>query len=103
MVAPASLVFHGVTDPKIAIDWGRSGFQTAIYPVCIDGITRDPVREPKVWLDRSYYHWRIRLNWPEDGEISFGAVGYTQTLLAEPILSDTQHLSLKQRSRRTSR
>jgi hypothetical protein len=24
-VAPATLVFHGVTDPKIDIDWGRLG------------------------------------------------------------------------------
>ena len=31
-VAPATLVFHGVTDPKIAIDWGRSGFHVALHP-----------------------------------------------------------------------
>ena len=37
------------------------------------------------------------------GEIAFGAVGFTQTLLAEPILTDKQHLSLRERSRLTRR
>jgi hypothetical protein len=31
-VAPATLAFHGVTDPKIDIDWGRSGFQVDCMP-----------------------------------------------------------------------
>ena len=101
MIAPASLVFHGVTDPRIGIDWGRSGFQTAIHHVSIDRITRELIHDQKVFLDRPYYHWKIKLNWPEDGEISFGAVGYSQMLLAEPVISTKQHLSLKERSRRT--
>jgi hypothetical protein len=32
-VAPATLLFHGVTDPRIAIDWGDSGLQIALHPV----------------------------------------------------------------------
>lgn len=43
-IAPANLVFHGVTDPQIAIRWGDSGFQTAIHHACIDQITREAVR-----------------------------------------------------------
>jgi hypothetical protein len=100
-IAPAALVFHGVTDPKINVDWGNSGFQTVMHHVCIDEISRERVQGQKVHLGRPYYHWRIRLNWPKDGEISFGAVGYTQTLLAEPIISGRQHLLLKERSRQT--
>jgi hypothetical protein len=41
-VAPATLAFHGVTDPRIRIDWGDSGFQVAPHAVSIDRIERDP-------------------------------------------------------------
>jgi len=57
----------------------------------------------KVRLGRPYYSWRIRLNWPDSSEIAFGAVGFTQTLRAEPVLSERQHLSLKERGRLTGR
>jgi len=98
-VAPATLVFHGVTDPKIDIDWGRSGF----HPVSIGTLEREPIENQKVHLGRPYYSWRIRLNWPDSSEIAFGAVGFTQTLRAEPVLSERQHLSLKERGRLTGR
>ena len=42
-VAPATLVFHGVTDLKIAIDWGDSGDRTALHDGSIEAITREPV------------------------------------------------------------
>ena len=102
-VAPATLAFHGVTDPRIMIDWGDSGFQVALHEVSIDRIERERVREQKVYLDRPYYRWSIRLNWPRAGEIAFGAVGFTQTLLAEPVLTTKQHLSLRERNRLTRR
>src|SRR5262245_13225591 len=60
-VAPATLVFHGVTDPRIAVDWGPSGHQVAIHPMAIHRIGREPVRDQRVYLDRSYYHWTIEL------------------------------------------
>ena len=96
-VAPATLAFHGVTDPRIGIDWGNSGFRVALHGIAIDRIERERVADQKVFLDRPYYAWRIRLNWPEAGEITFGAVGFTQTLLAEPVVTDRQHLSLGER------
>ena len=102
-IAPATLAFHGVTDPKIAISWGETGFQASIFQPSIGKIVREPIADQKVFLDRPYYRWRIALNWPEGGEITFGAVGFTQTLLAAPIISDRQHLSLKERSRLTGR
>ena len=102
-VAPATLVFHGVTDPKIDINWGRSGFQVALHPASIATIEREAVREQKVYLDRPYYRWRIGLSWPDASEITFGAVGFTQTLRAEPILTERQCLSLKERNRLTNR
>ena len=97
-VAPATLVFHGVTDPKIDIDWGRSGFQVALHPVSIGSVEREPIQDQNVHLDRPYYRWRIRLNWPDGGEIAFGAVGFTQSLRAEPVLTDNQCLSLRERT-----
>jgi hypothetical protein len=102
-VAPATLVFHGVTDPKIEIDWGRSGFQVSLHPASIGHVERELVRDQKVYLDRPYYRWRIRLNWPDTSEISFGAVGFTQTLRAEPVLKEQQCLSLSERNRLTAR
>jgi hypothetical protein len=102
-VAPATLVFHGVTDPKIDIDWGHSGHQASVHPASMDGIERELLQDQKVFLDRPYYRWRIRLNWPESGGIAFGAVGFTQTLHAEPVLTDKQCLSRSERSRLTRR
>src|SRR5574341_1497260 len=63
-VAPATLTFHGVTDLKITIDWGNSGFQNAIHEVSIGCIQRQVIQDQKVYLDRPYYEWRIQVNWP---------------------------------------
>ncbi len=91
-VAPATLVFHGVTDLKIAIDWGDSGDRTMLHNVSIAGITREPVPDQEGYPVREHYRWQIALNWPEGGEIGFGAHGFTQTLRAEPVLLDEQWL-----------
>jgi hypothetical protein len=96
-VAPAIIVFHGVTDPRINIDWGRSGFQVSLHPASIDRIEREPIENQKVYLDRAYYRWRIGLNWPDSGEITFGAVGFTQTLRAEAVVTERQYLSRAER------
>jgi len=102
-VAPATVVFHGVTDPKIDIDWGHSGFQAALHPMSIGKLERERIQDQKVYLDRPYYRWRICLNWPDGGLITFGAVGFTQTLRAEPILSQNQRLSRRERLGLTGR
>ncbi len=96
-VAPASLTFHHVTDLNIAIDWGDSGGQTALHEVSIDALTRERVEHQKICLDRPYYRWRIALNWPQGGEIGFGASGFTQSLRAEPLLCDQQRLAPAER------
>lgn len=97
-VAPASLTFHHVTDLKIAVDWGDSGSRTALHEVSVDALTRDRVEDQKICLDRPYYRWRIALNWPQGGEIAFGASGFTQTLRAQPLLQDQQKLSPAERA-----
>ena len=99
-VAPAELVFHGVTDPEVGIRWGQSGFQVSLSLPSIDRIERALVQDQRVFLDRPYYRWRVGLNWPDGGELAFGAVGFTQTLLGEPLLTqDRQHLTLSERAR----
>jgi len=96
-VAPATLTFHGVTDLRIDVEWGNGALQAAIHPISIDRIERERVEEQKVFLDRPYYRWRIQCNWPAGGELVFGAVGFTQGLRAEPVLSVRQHLTRHER------
>ena len=98
-VVPATLAFHGVTDPRIDVSWGETGFQVSIFEPSIGQIERELVENPKVFLDRLHYRWRIALNFPEGGEITFGAVGFTQKFLAEPVLCEKQHLSFTERHR----
>jgi hypothetical protein len=98
-VAPARLVFHGVTDPSVSIRWSEGDLQAAIHPLSIDHIERKLVTDQRVYLDRPYYSWRVILNWPRGGEIAFGAVGFTQTLLGQPLLTFRQHLTRAERSR----
>jgi hypothetical protein len=90
-LAPAALTFHGVTDLKIGVDCGDSGHRLLVQPLSIAEITRAPTKDP------SYHAWRIRLGWPRDGEINFGAIGFDQVLLAEPIISETNVLTGAQR------
>jgi hypothetical protein len=102
-VAPATLTFHGVTDLRIELDWGSSGFQVVPSLIPIYSIERELVKEQKVYLDRPYYSWRINLSAPPEGSITFGAVGFTQKLRAEPIVTSNQHLTLRERESATRR
>jgi hypothetical protein len=102
-VAPARLTFHGVTDLRVAVDWGHSGFQVVPSQVFIQRIKREPVVDQKVYLDRPYYHWVVEFSTLTKGSIEFGAVGFTQTLLAEPVVLERQHLTLRERNRLTGR
>ncbi|HEY4309510.1 MAG TPA: hypothetical protein VGN12_08670 [Pirellulales bacterium] len=102
-MAPATLSFQGVTDLKMTLDFGDSGFQTAIHAFSVDRIEREPVRDQKVYLDRTYYRWTIFGNWPQSGDLSFGAVGFTLKLACEPITKPTYTLSLQERARLSRR
>ena len=55
--------------------------------------TRERIVEQKICFDRPYYRWRITLNWPQGGEIRFGASDCSLDLRAEPVLQDQQQLS----------
>jgi hypothetical protein len=99
-LAPATLTFHSVRDLKIGIDWGDSGGQLLVHPVAIAEIVREPFAPSSARPGAPPYHlWRILLSWPKGGELAFVASGFTQTPLAEPIVSDKDYLSLSQRRR----
>lgn len=97
-VAPATLIFHGVTDLSIAVTQEQQGAQVALHPWSMDRVERTPVADRKLYLDRPYYRGLISLNWPKRGEILFGAWSFTQTLRAEPLLTERQHLARLQRA-----
>jgi hypothetical protein len=96
-VAPATLRFHDATDLRIAIDCGDSGGQIALHALSIDAVTRERIEDQKICLDRPYYRWRIALNSPQGGAITFGASGFTQTLGAEPVVLGQQQLPADRR------
>ena len=98
-VAPATLTFHGITDLKMHMDWGDSGFQTShVGGTPILEIKRELVREQKVYFDRPYYQWRIQLASPHQKSfVSFGAWGFTMVLRKAPIPIQQQYLPLDER------
>ena len=97
-VAPATLTFHDASDLRIAVDFGDSSGRTALNELSIAGITREAIPTPDGYPEWACYRWRIELNWPQGGEIAFGASGFTQTLRAEPVLLDEQRLVAAERA-----
>jgi hypothetical protein len=85
-VAPATLIFHHVSDLRTVIDCGDSGGEMALHPLSIDTITRERMKDQKISFDRPYWRLRRALNWPQGGAITFGASDFTQTLHADPVL-----------------
>lgn len=94
------LVFHGVSEPKIAIDWGEASL---VHELSIATIDREPASGANVDPSNPNYRWNIRLNWPESGVISFAADGFTQTLSAEPVVIDEQSFTLHERNKLLAR
>jgi len=93
VVAPAQLVFHEVTGLVIAVDYASCS--AALQPMTIDDIRRDVVAYPNGY---SSFSWKIELNWPPDGFISFHSPRMSQTLTKEPVRSTAQWLLPAQRT-----
>ncbi|WP_263147850.1 hypothetical protein [Pseudomonas sp. RIT-PI-AD] len=96
LVAPAYLVFSDVTDLRVVIDWGNSGYMNAVINTSINKIKRETVKSPiKV---EQYFKWEILMN---DGVSSliFGASGVRQIFRKPPVSVDRQWLSKAQRGR----
>jgi hypothetical protein len=74
-IVPADLVFHGVSDLAMFVDWGNSRGRIAMNEPSIDRIVRVPVPMPGLDPAAPFYRWRIVFNWPQGGEIGFHANG----------------------------
>jgi hypothetical protein len=92
-VAPTDLIFHETTDLVISIDYAScSG---AFQPMTIHQIHREPIVYPS---GHPAFAWKIELNWPSNGFISFQSPGFTQAARTPAVESDAQCLSPAQRN-----
>src|SRR4051812_29273511 len=66
-IAPAQVVFSGVTDLKSHLVWGSTGFQVSVADAVIWSVERSAIADQKVFLDRPYYAWRIQFHAPDGG------------------------------------
>jgi hypothetical protein len=98
-VAPAKLVFKDVTDLSMRLDnvVPESDFKAALVYPMINTVERVPVNAKG---DAPYFGWRLVFDLDPKGEISFGASGFVETVLADSIeLIDRWELSNDERTR----
>lgn len=97
-VAPALLVFHEVMNLAISFERRDAAeYSVPAHPLSISEIERQSAIEYRSATDQFEHQWKIKLNDPEGGLISFLASGFTQTLRTEPVLLDKQGFSLRER------
>lgn len=89
-IAPASLIFHEVTNLEIHVDYSK--LSAALVPFSLDSITRTEEKRARYTATV----WKLKLNWPE-GFISFEASGYLQVLRMDPIVTTQQLLNKEER------
>ena len=89
------MTFHDVTDLRIALDFGRGNQARNLNELSIASIDREQVEHSGC---RPYWRWRIALNDPVAGEITFGASGYSQLLRDQPKLVSDQRLPAAERA-----
>ena len=91
-IAPALLTFHEVSDLVVSTDYRTHSL--AFQPMAIHDIQREEVTYPNGYKS---FAWRIELNIPIAGHMTFQASGFTQTERSEPLVSRMQCLSPSQR------
>ena len=96
-VAPATLTFHDVTDLRIAVDFRDSAHRQTINELSISEVERTETNPEGSSGEQVYYRWTIKLNLPADGEIAFGASGYSLALRDEAMLLDQGRIPPGQR------
>jgi hypothetical protein len=89
-VVPATLTFHEVMFPRIAIDFGAAS--AAFGPIMIHGIERRTEQRTRYLATI----WKIPMTFPT-GEMEFEARGFTQRARAAPILTEAQSLKPSER------
>lgn len=92
-IAPSDLVFHEVTDLVISVNYAES--TAALQPMTIHEIHREIVTYPNGYTS---FSWKIEINWPRNGFISFCSRGFTQNARVQAIASGAQYLSPAERT-----
>lgn len=85
-IAPALLSFNQVSGLRLEIDY--LSVSAGMTPFSIGQISREAITYPTGY---NSWRWNISINWPE-GFITFEAPGFTQRLLAAPVVSSDQIL-----------
>ena len=100
LVGPALLVFKGVTDLSINIDYSRSECHRLLpNPASIRSIEREELPGHPDYPDSHHYSWRILIN-DQKGLIAFIADGFTQHMTGQPVkIGDRTELSWRERER----
>lgn len=95
-VVKGLLTFQDVTDLNVTIDWGSTGYTTAVSGPYIDVIQRNEIA-PALRLPE-YFTWKIIFS---DGRssISFGASSISLQTFGDPIKVGRQYLTEQERSR----
>ena len=88
VVAPANLVFHEATNLVISVDYASSS--ASLQPMTISEIHREVHRYPNGYTS---FSWKIEMNSPSDGFISFHSPRLSQVLKGEPVRSTAQWLT----------
>jgi len=83
-VAQAALRFHDVADLRMGLACNYPG-GLSLQAFSLSGVERDEVGDGSAT-------WRLTLNWPE-GEITFKARGFTQTLVGPAHIQEQQSLA----------
>jgi hypothetical protein len=102
-IAPARVVFSGVSDIEVDIQWRPTGFQVIPVPVVISTLQRERIADQKLFLDQPYYSWSIEFQQPTGARVSFGALDVVVTLLSTPLESARQYLTRSERLGRVHR
>jgi hypothetical protein len=89
-VQPATLVFHGVTFPRIAVDY--AAVTAAFGPFMIEGIERRVEKRERYEAQL----WKLPISWP-GGHVEFEARGFTQRAEGQPLVTSSQVLTPEER------
>jgi hypothetical protein len=89
-VVPATLTFHEVIFPRIAIDFGAAS--AAFGPIMIHGIEKRTEQRPRYTATI----WKVPFTFPP-GEMEFEARGFTQESRGDAVLTDSQSLNPTER------
>lgn len=94
-VARGLVTFHDVTDLCVKIDWGDSGYTTAVSGPYIDVLQREKI-VPALRLP-NYFRWRIVFT-DEKSSITFGASAMSFVTQGSLFRVDRQYLTDQERS-----